>query len=88
MHYMLVRHGVTDFARWKRIFDGHAEAQRAAGLHLLYCLRDGGEPELVVMLFRVDDPDKARAFTETPAAQDAGRQSGVVGPAEVLLLHD
>ncbi len=34
MKYMLVRHKVADFARWKKIFDSHKEAQEKAGLKL------------------------------------------------------
>jgi hypothetical protein len=32
MPYMLVRHQVADFGKWKPIFDAHAGARRMAGL--------------------------------------------------------
>ena len=34
MIYMLVRHKVADFAKWKKIYDSHKEAQEKAGLKL------------------------------------------------------
>jgi hypothetical protein len=86
MHYLLVRHRVADFARWNAVFESHAEAQRKAGLHLLHRLRDTSEPNLVVMLFRADDPDKARAFTGSPKADESAQISGVIGVPEVSLL--
>ena len=39
MTYMLCRNRLADFARWKRVFDSHAEAHRAAGLNLLHLWR-------------------------------------------------
>jgi hypothetical protein len=32
MGLMIVRHKVKDFGTWKKSFDGHAAAQKAAGL--------------------------------------------------------
>jgi hypothetical protein len=88
MHYLLVKHRVADFARWNAVFESHAEAQRNAGLHLLQLLRDTSEPNLVVMLFRADDPGKARAFTGSPKAGESAKASGVLGVPEVSLLSD
>jgi len=88
MHYLLCKHQVADFERWKRVFDSHAEAQKKAGLHLLHLLRDERDPNLVVIFFRADDPAGARAFTKAPGAAEAGRESGVIGVPELLLLRD
>jgi heme-degrading monooxygenase HmoA len=72
MYYLLAKHKVADFAKWRRIFDCHAKAHRKAGLHLLHLLRDTADPNLVIILFRADDLDKARAFTQAPEASKAG----------------
>ena len=88
MHYLLCRHRVEDFERWHRIFASHAEAQRASGLHLLYLLHEPGDPNSLVYLFRVDDLEKMRAFTESPEAAEAGRASRVIGVPEITLLTD
>ena len=32
MGLLIVRHKAKDFAAWKKAFDGHAAAQKAAGL--------------------------------------------------------
>ncbi len=87
-HYLFCKHRVADYDRWHRVFATRAEAQRQAGLHLLHLLRDTADPNLVVLLFRVDDPEKARAFTGSPDAGQAAEDSGVVGAAEVLLLSE
>lgn len=88
MHYLFVKHKVVDFARWSQIFQGHAEAQRQAGLELLHLLRDVADPNLVMMLFSAHDPEKAMAFTRAPAASEAAQSSGVIGVPEILFLTD
>jgi len=88
MNYMLCRHRVEDFDRWLRIFNSDLEGQQKAGLHLLYLLHDPTDRNHIVYLFRVDDVEKARAFTETPEAEQAANDSGVVGPFQLLWLTD
>ena len=88
MHYMLCKNKVADYARWRRVFDSHAEAHREAGLHLLHRLRDTADPNVVVFLCRVDDLNKARAFTEAPSAGEAAEDSGVIGVTEISFLSE
>jgi len=88
MTYLFCRHKVAEYSKWRRVFDSHAAAQREAGLHVLHVLRSADDPEDVIMLFRVDDVPKARAFTEAPSASEAGEESGVIGPVEMFFLSD
>ncbi len=88
MYYLLVKHRVADLTRWHAVFRSHFEAQSAAGLHLVHLLRDVSEPNLVVILFSVEDLDRARAFTSARSAADAASASGVIGAPEVRLLTD
>ncbi len=88
MHYLFCKHRVKDYAKWRRVFDADAAAQRESGLRLLHVLRDTADPNLVVMLFRAEELDKARAFTETPAAGESAESSGVGGAVEILFLSD
>ncbi|TCP12136.1 hypothetical protein EV683_11058 [Crenobacter luteus] len=62
MIYLVGRHRVSDYARWKAAFDGRAEARRAAGLELLQCWRALDDPGNVFFVFEVADLARARAF--------------------------
>lgn len=88
MTYLFCRHKVAEYSKWRGVFDSHAAAQREAGLHVLHVLRSAEDPNVVVMLFRVDDVSKARSFTEAPSASEAGEISGVIGPVEMFFLTD
>ena len=78
MLVMLCRNRVADFAKWKAVFDSHAEAHRAAGLRLRDLWRDIEEPNTVFFVFEVTSLDRARAFIGDPAAAKAGKESGVL----------
>ncbi len=88
MYYLLCKHNVADYTKWRRVFDSHADAQRQSGLHLLHVLRDVTDPDLVVLLFRVDDLSRARAFITTPSASEAAEISGVLGTPELSFLSE
>ncbi len=78
MIYMLCRNRVADFEKWKRVFDSHAEAHRAAGLKLVYLWRTLGDANNVFFLFRVKDIEKARLFIRDSDADQARAASGVI----------
>lgn len=78
MTVLLCRNRVSDFARWKAVFDSHAAAHREAGLQLLNVWRSLKDPDDVFFLFQVSALDKARGFIGDPAAAQAGQESGVL----------
>ena len=46
MNYMLCRNRVRNFDQWKRVFDGHADAHRGAGLKLVHLWQDEDNPSI------------------------------------------
>ena len=88
MTHMLVRHRVADFPTWKRVFDSHAAAQRAAGLHVRHVLRGRGDPAEIVLLFKFEDGERAKGFVTSPDVPDAQAASGVVDRPEIVFLED
>ena len=75
---MLCRNKVSDFAKWKKIFDSHAPAHREAGLKLEYVWQSVEDPNNVFFVFEVSDMGKAQAFIQAPGAAEAGKASGVI----------
>jgi hypothetical protein len=86
MYQMLCRNRVEDYSKWKKIFDSHASAHRAAGLELKDLWRDVTDPNNVFFLFTVGGIERARAFIADPAAAEAGRAAGVLD-GEVHFLE-
>jgi hypothetical protein len=75
---MLCRNRVADFAKWKQVFDSHAEAHREVGLKLVEVWRALEDQNNVFFLFAVSDLEKAKAFIATPEAAETGKAAGVL----------
>lgn len=51
MPYLLVRHKMDDFARWKGVFDSHAPAQQRCGLRIRHVMRNVDDANEAFLLF-------------------------------------
>jgi hypothetical protein len=49
--HMLIRHKVTDFAKWKRVYDERLPARQKVGLKEVHLLRNTEDPNEVILLF-------------------------------------
>lgn len=80
MHYLLARHGVRDYAHWRRLFDADAPNQREAGMRVLDVFREPGDPDCAVFLFAVADRARAEAFMARPGGEKIAEEAGVLPP--------
>jgi hypothetical protein len=86
MGYLLVRHKVREFSEWKRLFDAHKEAQRAAGLRIEKVMRNLYEPNEVFLFFEVTDLAKARGFVNSPDQGDVRAAAGVLDKPDIYFM--
>ena len=68
--HILVRHKVADFAKWKPVYDAHLSARQQAGLKEEHLFRNADDPNEVLLLFTVEDFDKAQTFTASDVTAD------------------
>ena len=87
MIHMLIRHKVADFGKWKPAYDAHASARQSAGLKELRLLRNTDNPNEVILLFSVEDPDKAKAFAASDDLRQAMQKAGVSDKPDVYFLE-
>lgn len=78
MKYMLCRNRVTDYQRWRNVFDSHASAQRDAGMRVVHVWRKVDEPNNIFFLFEIDDIAAVHAFMDEPAATRGRKDAGVI----------
>src|ERR1035437_1486191 len=67
---VVIRHTVADYNVWKPFFDADSTNRNAAGLHLIGVARGIENPNDVEIPFRIDDVQKAKAFTTNPVLKD------------------
>ncbi len=85
--HMLIRHKVSDFAKWKPVYDAHASARQKAGLRELHLLRNTEDSNEVILLFSVQDLNKAKAFAASDDLRQAMQKAGVSDKPDVYFLE-
>ena len=73
----LVHHRVADFGAWKQVYDGFADAQRAAGVHAYHVWRKQDDPNMVVVVSVFGSPEAAQALFGSAELKGAMEQAGV-----------
>jgi hypothetical protein len=86
MNYVLVRHKVADFSKWKPVYDAHLPARQAAGGTELYLLRNIDNPNEVIVLLEVEDLQKAREFVASDDLRERMQESGVIDKPDTYFL--
>ena len=84
--HVLVRHKVADFAKWKLVYDAHLSARQKAGLKEEHLFRNADDPNEVLLLFSMEDLDKAKAFTASNDLRQTMEKSGVSDKPDVYFL--
>lgn len=85
--YMLIRHKVRDFSKWKPGYDAHLPKRVEAGLTEKYLLRGANDPGEVVVLFEAADLGRAKAFAESKDLRETMQKVGVTDRPDVFFLN-
>ena len=88
MPYILVRHKVEDYAKWRPAFDEHGAARQASGCKGTHVFRNAEDPNEIVMLLEWDDLENARQLTQSEDLREAMQRSGVADQPDIYFLDD
>lgn len=88
MPYVLVRHKVEDYAKWKPVFDEHGASRKASGSKGGYLFRNADDPNELVILLEVNDLEKARQFVQSEDLREAMQRGGVSDQPDVYFLNE
>jgi heme-degrading monooxygenase HmoA len=88
MPYMLIRHKVADYVKWKPVFDEHGRTRKASGSRGGYLFRNADDPNETVILLEWDDLAKARQFVESEDLRQAMQRAGVADRPDVYFLDE
>ena len=84
--HMLIRHKVADFAKWKPAYDAHLSARHTAGLKEEHLFRNAQDPNEVLLLFSMEDIEKAKTFVASDDLREAMNKAGVSDKPDVYFL--
>ncbi len=88
MPYILVRHKVEDYAKWKPIFDEDGVNRKAGGSKGAQLFRNADNPNELIILMEWDDLGKAKQFTQSPALREAMERAGVADQPDMYFLDE
>lgn len=87
MAYMIIRHQVADYAKWKHGFDEHSSARAAGGSRGGQLYRNANNPNEMIAVFEWDDLDKARQFGQSDNLRETMRRAGVTDIPDVYFVE-
>ena len=76
----IVQHPISDYSKWRPVFDGDDSARKAYGLTVIGVGRGIDDANQIIIYFRMDDTAKANAFMMRPELKAAMDSAGVTGP--------
>jgi heme-degrading monooxygenase HmoA len=88
MPYLLVRHRVADYERWKVAFDAHGVTRQANGSRGGQLFRDAADPNELVVLLEWDILENARQFAHSEELREVMQRAGVVDRPDISFLKD
>jgi len=84
---LIIRHKVANYAKWKPGYDSDDSARRANGLTNYILGRSMDDSNMVVIVLKMDDVNKAKEFGSSPGLKEKMQKAGVIGKPSVSYLH-
>jgi hypothetical protein len=88
MPYQLFHTKVADYAKWKQVFDADGVNRRASGYGEGQLFRSTGNPNDLIILFQLNDLEKARQFTQSEGLREKMQEAGVAGHPDIYFLEE
>jgi len=83
---MVATHKVKDFAKWKASYDANDSLRTAGGVHSYVVGRGAQDTSMVLVAVKVDDMQKAKAFSNSPGLKKAMKEGGVIGAPTIKMM--
>ena len=86
MSYVLVRHKVANYAKWKRVVQAAKPGRKASGEKSFQVFRSSSAPNDLAVVCRWDSTARMRRFVESAEPRERMKQAGVAGRLEILYF--
>lgn len=87
MTTLFVRHQVTDYAAWRKIYDGFSDVQKANGVTAQAVYRAIDNPNDITVTHEFATLEAAQAFSKLDELKTAMRTGGVLGAPTVWFTN-
>jgi hypothetical protein len=80
---MIVKHKVADFDKFLASYEAHDSLRLANGIHSYVIGRGVSDPNAILVATKVDDIEKAKAFSKSASLKQAMQKAGVTGKPDI-----
>lgn len=85
---MFVRHEVSNYDGWKRVYDEFAPVRKEKGVTSASVYRGTNDPNNITVLHQFRDLKAATSFAESKELKSAMANAGVTGQPEIWFSKD
>lgn len=83
MPYVMIRHKVADYGKWKRTVKSFAKVRKEVGEKGLYVCRGSKNPNDLLVWCEWDTPARMKKFMKSAFLRKAMKEAGVRGKPDV-----
>ena len=83
-HYLSITHKVTDYTKWKLVFDETKSDRTEAGIEDIFVKKDINNTNYITFLAEVKNLAKAKAFTSSTTLKEDMIKAGVASAPEIV----
>lgn len=76
---LIIKHKVANFAKWKPEYEAHDSVRRSYGLTNYVLGRGTADSNMVVVILKMDDVNKAKELTGSAGMKERMQKAGVIG---------
>jgi hypothetical protein len=87
MSYVLVRHKISDYKKWKAVFDCNIPPRGPNGFKPGQIFRNADDPSELLLLFETDDMNKVRNFFKMHDFHAEVAKAGVLDEPSIFFLE-
>ena len=84
---MFVKHTVSDYKDWRKVYDGFASVQKAKGVQAQAVYQAADNPNDITVTHDFANLETAQAFAKSDELKTAMRGAGVVGAPTIRFTH-
>jgi heme-degrading monooxygenase HmoA len=87
MFKLLIKFSVKDFDEWQRVFNENVDMRVRAGVKSTQVFRGVDDMKVVTVITEWEDPEKAKAFSQSAELRESQQHAGVVSKPEAYILQ-
>jgi quinol monooxygenase YgiN len=87
MATMFARHTVSDYASWKKFYDGFDATRKSMGVTSDGVYRSAANPNDITIYHEFRSEAEAEAFIKSDDLKSAMQQAGVVGAPDIWITN-